>query len=329
MALYQAILIEEADSQFSRKIIERNTEELPEGELLIKVHYSALNQKDAMCAHGNRGVTKNFPHQPGIDAAGVIEQSSSSEFSAGDEVIVTGYDLGMNTPGGLGEYIRVPAKWVIRRPDGMTLKQAMQFGTAGLTAALCIDKLERAGLEPGQGPVLVTGATGGVGSIAIVLLSNAGYQVVASSGKPEQEDFLLGLGAEKIIDRSILSEENRRPLLGSQYAGAIDVVGGHTLANTLKSMLPGSSVACCGLVQSINVNVNLIPFIILGVNLLGVDSVEIPLSKKQAMWQRLAKVAALPGIEKLNAEISLSEVPEQLEHLYAAGMVGHTVVKVP
>lgn len=325
---YKALFIEENNGAFTRNIIERNTDQLPAGEVLIKVAYSSLNQKDAMSAHGNKGVTRNFPHQPGIDAAGSVVESSVADFKAGDQVIVTGYDLGMNTAGGLGQYIRVPAKWVLKLPAGMTLKQSMQFGTAGLTAQLCINKLEHNGLKKEQGAVLVTGATGGVGSIAIALLANAGYHVVASSGKPEQADYLKQLGAKEVIDRKTLSEENKKPMLKDIYAAAIDVAGGNTLANAIKSVKHSGSVAACGLVENPNFPGVVFPHILRNVNLLGVDSVEIPLADKKAAWDKLAKAANLPAINTLNEEITLNQVIPALENMIKGGATRHIVVNM-
>ena len=325
---YKALFIEEADGAFKRSIIDRNTDQLPAGEVLVKVAYSSLNQKDAMSAHGNKGVTRNFPHQPGIDAAGTVAESAVGDFKAGDEVVVTGYDLGMNTAGGLGQYIRVPAKWVVKLPKGLTLKQSMMFGTAGLTAQLCINKLEHNGLKKEQGPVLVTGATGGVGSIAIALLANAGYHVVASSGKPEQADYLKGLGAKEVIDRKTLSEENKKPMLKDVYAAAIDVAGGNTLSNAIKQVKHSGSVAACGLVENPNFPGVVFPHILRNVNLLGVDSVEIPLADKKAAWDKLAKAASLPAIAALNEEITLDQVIPALEKMIKGGATRHMVVKV-
>lgn len=325
---YPALFIEETDGKFTRQIVECDTHQLPAGDVLVKVAYSSLNQKDAMSAHGNKGVTRNFPHQPGIDAAGTVAESSVADFKAGDQVIVTGYDLGMNTAGGLGQYIRVPAKWVLKLPAGMTLKQSMQFGTAGLTAQLCINKLEHNGLKKEQGPVLVTGATGGVGSIAIALLAHAGYSVVASSGKAEQKDYLLGLGAKEVIDRKTLSEENKKPMLKDVYAAAIDVAGGNTLANAIKSVKHSGSVAACGLVENPNFPGVVFPHILRNVNLLGVDSVEIPLADKKAAWDKLAKAANLPAISALNQEITLNEVIPALENMIKGGATRHIVVNM-
>jgi len=329
MATYKAVYIQQAeDGSFRRSIQKRETSDLPDNELLIKVQYSSLNFKDAMSAHGNKGVTREFPHQPGIDASGVVEESSSAEFKPGDKVLVTGYDLGMNTPGGLGQYIRVPAAWALRCPRGLNPKRSMLFGTAGLTAQLCINKLQQMGVTPDRGQVLVTGATGGVGSIAVALLAHGGYQVVASSGKSEQADMLRSIGASEVIHRSELSEANPRPLLKERFAGAVDVVGGDTLANVIKSLQAGGSVACCGLVQAPAFEGNVLPFILRGVNLLGVDSVEISLEEKLAAWKKLARCAGLDAVARLNTTITLKQVPAALETLFAGGTVGHTMVRM-
>lgn len=325
---YKALFINEVEGTYTRSLVDRTTDQLPAGEVLIKVAYSALNQKDAMSAHGNKGVTRNFPHQPGIDAAGSVVESSSPEYKAGDEVIVTGYDLGMNTAGGLGQYIRVPAKWIIKRPASMTLKQCMQFGTAGLTAQLCIDKLEHNGLTKEQGPVLVTGATGGVGSIAVALLANAGYHVVASTGKAEQSDYLKSLGAKEVIDRQTLAEESKKPMLKDIYAAAIDVAGGNTLVNAIKSVKHSGSVAACGLVENPSFAGSVFPHILRNVNLLGVDSVEIPLAAKKTAWEKMAKAANIPALVLLNEEISLEQVIPALEKMLKGGATRHVLVKV-
>jgi len=329
MATYKAVYIRQAeDGSFHQSIEKRETSDLPDNELLIRVQYSSLNFKDAMSAHGNKGVTRAFPHQPGIDAAGVVEESSNSAFKPGDKVLVTGYDLGMNTAGGLGQYIRIPAAWALPCPRGLNPKRSMLFGTAGLTAQLCIGKLQQMGVTPDKGQVLVTGATGGVGSIAVALLAHGGYEVVASSGKAEQAEMLRSIGAAEVIDRNELSEPNPRPLLKERFAGAVDVVGGDTLANVIKSLKAGGSVACCGLVQAPAFEGNVLPFILRGVNLLGVDSVEISLEEKLQAWKKLARCAGLDSVAKLNRTISLKQVPEALETLFAGGTVGHTMVRL-
>lgn len=319
---------ESADGRFETKVIERDLSELPAGEVLIRVRYSSLNYKDALSASGNRGVTRSYPHTPGIDAAGVVVESSTSGFAVGDEVIVTGYDLGMNTAGGFGQFIRVPAAWVIKRPSGLSLREAMALGTAGLTAALCVDKLEQAGLEPVDAPVLVTGATGGVGSIAVALLSRLGYNVAAVTGKLEQKPFLTSLGATQVIERSALQSGTEKPVLKEQWAGAVDTVGGDILFNVIKSLQRGASVACCGLTAGTNFQANVLPFILRGVNLLGIDSVEIPRSVKASMWDKLSAQWKLANLDDLVQEIPLEELPQAIKRILAGQQTGRMLVRL-
>jgi len=218
MTKFRAFRVEKENDTVSHSIIEQSLSDLPAGDLLIRVKYSSVNYKDALSAKGLPGVTRQYPHTPGIDAAGVVIESNQATFSKGDEVIVIGFDLGMNTPGGYGELIRVPAAWVTPLPDGMTMRESMVIGTAGFTAALCIEKLEQMGAQPEDGPVVVSGASGGVGSVAVTLLAQSGYEVVASSGKSEKEEYLKMLGAATVIDRQVLAEENPRPMLATNYA---------------------------------------------------------------------------------------------------------------
>ena len=319
---------ENSDGKFETHIVERSVDQLPAGDVLIRVSYSSLNYKDALSASGNRGVTRNFPHTPGIDAAGIVADSSVDEFAEGDEVIVTGFDLGMNTAGGFGQYIRVPAGWVVKRPAGLSLRDSMVLGTAGLTAALCVDKLEQAGLQPGDAPVLVTGATGGVGSIAVALLARLGYNVAAVTGKAEQADFLKKLGAQQVLDRSATQAGQEKPILKEQWAGAVDTVGGDILFNVVKSLQRGASVACCGLTAGTGFQANVLPFILRGVNLLGVDSVEIPLAVKASMWDKLSVQWKLENLDKLVTEIPLQDLPSEIERILAGRQVGRTLVRL-
>lgn len=329
MSSFKALQVSESEGgRFESKIVERATDDLPAGEVLIRVRYSSLNFKDALSASGNRGVTRSYPHTPGIDAAGVVASSSVAEFAEGDEVIVTGYDLGMNTAGGFGQYIRVPAAWVIKRPQGLSLRDAMILGTAGLTAALCIDKLEQAGLEPGDAPVLVTGATGGVGSIAVALLASLGYKVAAVTGKADQADFLTRLGATQIVERAALQAGVEKALLEEQWNGAVDTVGGDILFNVVRSLQRGASVACCGLTAGTHFQASVLPFILRGVNLLGVDSVEIPLVVKASMWDKLSLQWKLANLDELAHEINLEQLPEAIERILAGGQVGRVLVRL-
>ena len=250
--------------------------------------YSSLNYKDALSARGNKGVTRQYPHTPGIDASGTVIESTSPEFKEGDQVIVTGYDLGMNTLGGFGEFINVPADWVVPLPVGLSLKESMVIGTAGFTAALAMHHLLQCLQKPGDGPLLVTGATGGVGSLAILLASKLGFEVIASSGKSYKQEYLTSLGAKKVIERSAVDDQSGRMLLRAQWAGAIDTVGGNTLATVLKSLQQHGNVAACGNVASPLLNTSVFPFILNGVNLLGVNSATTPMPLRREIWDNLS-----------------------------------------
>ena len=328
MSTFKALQARETTAgEFEQVIVQRELADLPAGELLVRVKYSSLNDKDALSASGNRGVTRSFPHTPGIDAAGVVEASSVAEFSVGDEVIVTGYDLGMNTAGGFGQYIRIPASWALKRPQGLSLREAMVLGTAGLTAALCVDKLEQSGLTPDAGVVLVTGATGGVGSVAVALLASLGYRVAASTGKAEQADYLKSLGAEQVVLRADLQAGTDKAMLKEQWAGAVDCVGGDILFNVVKSLRYGTSVACCGLTAGVVFKASVLPFILRGVNLLGVDSVELPLVVKASMWDRLSLQWKV-NLEALVSEVSLEQLPAAIAQVLAGKQVGRVLVNL-
>ena len=248
MTAFRAFRVEKRGRKFERHVVKRATAELPPGDVLIDVEYSSLNYKDALSAIGNPGVTRTYPHTPGIDAAGTVVESSSNLFAPGAAAIVCGYDLGMNTPGGFGQRIRVPVGWVLPMPEGLDARSAMILGTAGFTAALAVDRLEAAGMQPDDGPVLVTGATGGVGSVAVALLARLGYKVHAATGKVSSYQFLIDLGAANVIWRDELLQSPDRPLLKAEWGGAIDTVGGPILFNAVKALRYGASLAACGLV---------------------------------------------------------------------------------
>lgn len=323
MGTYRAMVVHREGDALVRRLETLNSETLPAGEVLIEVHYSSLNYKDGLSATGNPGVTRAFPHTPGIDASGVVLESAVPEFSAGDDVIVIGFDLGMGTAGGFGERIRVPADWVVQRPEGLSLRASMALGTAGFTAAECVDKLERmGGLSPAQGPVLVTGATGGVGSVAVMLLSQLGYEVVAVTGKADKANWLKTLGASEVLSREALAEGAGKPLLAERYAAAVDTVGGELLFNAVKSLRYGGSLAACGLVASPTIPATVLPFILRHVNLLGIDSVQWPLAEKKRLWGRLAKEWQLPSLETLVEPLSLETLSDALDRILAGEMVG-------
>ena len=326
MAQFRAFRVEKEGDSTRHSIVELSVGDLPAGDLLIRVQYSSVNYKDALSAKGVPGVTRAYPHTPGIDAAGTIIESADAAFKVGDEVIVIGFDLGMNTPGGYGEMIRVPVAWVTPLPDGLSLRDSMIIGTAGFTAALCIEKLEKMGAVPEDGPVVVSGATGGVGSVAVALLAQSGYEVIASSGKAEKVDYLKSLGASTVISREELAAENQRPLLSTNYAHGIDTVGGEILSNIVKSLRYGGSVAICGLVASPNFTTTVLPFILRGINILGIDSVELPISSKNHIWHRLATDWKISSIDAMTVEIGLEGISECVDAIFAGQVSGRTLV---
>lgn len=325
---YKSFVVREVETGvFLGAVEELNTADLPAGDILINVTHSSLNFKDALSFSGNKGVTRLYPHTPGIDAVGVIAESNSAKFVVGQHVMVIGYDLGMNTSGGFGECIRVPANWVLTLPDGLSHINAMAFGTAGFTAALCVDKLLRVGLSPADGPVLVSGATGGVGSVAIRLLVKLGFEVHALSSKPDAEQYLNSIGAKLCIALDDFKLTHSKLLSKPFYAGAIDVAGGETLAAMLKVLKYQGSIACCGLVDNVTLNTTVLPFILRGVNLLGVDSVELPLEIKQDVWNKIAGEWSLPNLEVDFKLIDKSQLAQSLSLMLTGGNKGRFILQ--
>lgn len=328
MSTFRALQTSQTDEGYFSEMVERRVEELPEGDVLVRVEYSSLNYKDALSATGNKGVTRQYPHTPGIDAAGEVVEASAGPFRAGDKVIVTGYDLGMNTAGGYGEYIRVPAEWVVDMPEGLDTRTAMLYGTAGLTAALSIESLMDVGIQPGQSPLLVTGASGGVGSVAVAILAHLGVNVAAGTGSAEAADWLRELGAGEIVSREELEAGRQKPLLKPRWAAALDTVGGDILFNCLKSVHYGASVTCCGMAASPELRGTVFPFILRNVNLLGVDSVELPVEFKQQMWQLLAREWRPEKLDQLlAAEIGPAELPEWFGKILKGQVRGRVLVR--
>lgn len=321
----------DAAGAVTRGVEEVSFETLPKHDVTVRVAYSSLNYKDALSASGNRGVTRSFPHTPGIDAAGTVVQSQNEEFSAGDEVIVTGFDLGMNTPGGFGEYVRVPAEWLVRLPAGLTPRQAVALGTAGFTASLALERLAFAGAVSSLGPLIVTGASGGVGSLAVALAADAGYEVIASSGKESAEPLLKRLGATRVVGRAPLNERQKGPLGSGEYGAAIDTVGGVTLENLIRSTNIGGAVAACGLVGGAELSLTVYPFILRGVALLGVDSQHAPFEVREDAWRELASNERLKGLleeSEYVREVTLEELEGEIGNILAGGVTGRVVVKV-
>ena len=326
---FKALVIKEkADGSYAREIDTRTMADLPDEEVLIRVHYSSLNYKDALSASGNRGVTRRYPHVPGIDAAGIVEQSTSEEFKGGDQVIVSGYDFGMNTSGGFGQYIKVPSGWVLHCPPDLTLRESMIYGTAGFTAAQSVLRLVEFPVSPAQGRILVSGATGGVGSMAIALLTGLGYTVTAVSGKPEAVDYLRSLGAGDIITRDQATDLSGKLLLKEKWAGVVDTVGGDILATAIKSTAYGGVVTCCGNVASPDLSLSVYPFIIRGVTLMGIDSAKCSMPIRRRIWEKLARDWKLPNLDALASECSLADLAAQIELMLHGRQTGRFIVKM-
>jgi len=324
-----AVIVEETQPKtFSMRIGTRSISDLPAGDVLVKVHYSSLNFKDALAATGRPGVIKKYPETPGIDAAGEVIESASSAFKPGDQVIVTSYDLGMGTSGGFGQYVRVPADWVIPLPAGLTLRESMILGTAGLTAGLMVQKLVDTGVKPEDGEILVTGATGGVGSIAVAILAKAGYRVVAATGKASEKDFLLGLGASEVIGRDEVLAGVDKPMMRERWAGVIDVVGGDTLAAAIKSTKYGGTVTCCGLVGSIDLSCNVLPFILRGISLAGIDSVQGPMGPRLAVWHKLAGEWKPDNLDGIAIDRRLQDLEQEVGAILKGNVRGRVVVSL-
>lgn len=316
------------DKTFCAGLKEIDIPTIKEDEVLIKTTYSSLNYKDALSSIGNPGVTRVFPHVTGIDVAGIVEESNSDEFKVGDKVLVTGYDLGMNTDGGHQEFVKVPASWVIEIPEALTDKEAMIYGTAGLTAALSVNELIENGLTKKDGDILVTGATGGVGSIAVSILSKLGFNVVAITGKEDQIEFLKSIGAKEVILRGDFDVENKKPMLSENFAGVVDTVGGAILAHALKQIKHSGVATCCGLTASYELNTNVFPFILRGVRLIGIDSVEIAREKKQKAWLKIASEFKINSINEVVHEITLDEIDKAYKDILDAKSVGRFLVKI-
>lgn len=324
---YKALVINEVNAAFEQTIQTLHIDDLPKGDVLVKVHYSSINYKDALSATGNKGITKKYPHTPGIDAAGEVVSSVDEKFKVGDKVIVTGYDLGMNTSGGFGQYIRVPADWVVKLPEGLSLKESMIIGTAGFTAGISVSRLS-ALVQPSDGKILVSGATGGVGSVALSLLSKLGYQVIAISGKEAEYPFLKKLGATEIIPRADFQEVDKRPMLSAQYAGAIDTVGGPILENILKSLQPLGAVTTCGSVSATQLNMTVFPFILRGISLIGISAQNYPGALREPLWIKLATYWKPTNLLDLYSEIRLEDIPETVALILQGKLKGRTIVNM-
>jgi putative YhdH/YhfP family quinone oxidoreductase len=324
---YKALVTEETGNGYVSSIKTLDTDQLPDGEVLVKVYYSSLNYKDALSATGNKGVTKNYPHTPGIDASGVVESSDSKEFKTGDQVVVSGYDLGMNTAGGFAEYIRVPAQWVVKLPEGLSMKEAMIIGTAGFTAGISVTRMSEL-VKPEAGKIIVTGATGGVGSVALSILNGLGYETVAVSGKESEHNFLKSLGASEIITREEFALVDKRPILSSRFAGGIDTVGGPILENVIKTLNPLGAVTTCGSVSATQLNMSVFPFILRGISLIGVSAQNYPMHLREPLWKKLSSDWKPAHLMELYNEITLDELVSAIDLILQGKLKGRTLVKI-
>jgi acrylyl-CoA reductase (NADPH) len=326
---FNALVVNKTDHDFSVTIKDLTINELPEGEVLIKVAYSSINYKDGLASNVNGNIVKSYPFVPGIDLAGVVVSSTDSRFHEGDEVIATSYEIGVSHYGGYSEYARIRAEWIVPLPEGLTLKEAMVFGTAGFTAALSVQQLEEAGLTPEKGKVLVTGATGGVGSIAVAMLAKKGYHVAASTGKESEHDYLHKIGAKEVLSREEVYNGKVRSLDKQEWAAAVDPVGGETLAAVLSKLSYGGAAAVSGLTGGTSVPTAVFPFILRAVKLLGIDSVYCPMEIRKPLWNRMATDLKPDNLlEEIRKEITLEELPEALPVILKGQARGRMIVKI-
>ncbi len=325
---FKALVVDKTETTFSAGIKNISFTSLPAGEVLIKVAYSSVNYKDGLASIPDGRIVRSFPFVPGIDIAGVVVSSDDSRYSEGDQVIATSYEIGVSHYGGFSEYARIPADWIVPLPENLTLKEAMIYGTAGFTAALSIQRLEENGLTPEKGKVLVTGATGGVGSIAVAILAKRGYHVVASTGKDSEHDFLHKLGAKEIVSREDVYNGKVKALDKQLWAGAVDPVGGESLAAVLSKIQYNGSVAVSGLTGGGNVSTTVFPFILRGINLLGIDSVFCPMEVRKPLWKRMETDFKPEILDLISKEIQLAELPQTLPNILQGQVRGRYIVKV-
>jgi acrylyl-CoA reductase (NADPH) len=324
---FNALVVAEINGIFERTIETKSFSDLPSGDVVVEVVYSSLNYKDALSASGNKGVTRHYPHTPGINAAGIVRSSTTTTFTKGDLVIVGGYGFGTAINGGFGQFVSVPTQCVIALPDGLSLLEAMTLGTGGFTAAQSLAKLIAFGLTPDQGPLLVTGATGGVGSATVSIAAHLGYHVVAATGKKTAHEFLKTLGAAEVLDRSEVDLPADRPMLKEKWAGCIDSVGGNILTTALRATKYGCSVTTCGLTQSSDITATVFPFILRGVNLLGIDSASLPLPQRKVIWDKLATEWKPPHLSLICTECDLSEINKYIDAILQGKITGRIVLK--
>ncbi|MBB5222270.1 acrylyl-CoA reductase (NADPH) [Amaricoccus macauensis] len=326
---FRAIVVDkDADGRTHAAVREIGLEDLPEGEVTVAVEYSTLNYKDGLCLGPGAGLVRKYPHVPGVDFAGRVEASSDPRYQPGDAVVLTGWRVGEAHWGGYAQKARVKADWLVPLPEGLTLARSMAIGTAGLTAMLAVMALEEQGLRPGQGPVLVTGAAGGVGSVAVALLATAGYDVVAVTGRPETAAYLTELGATRILPRDEIAEPIARPLESESWAGAVDCVGGAMLSRVTKQLKYGASVACLGNAGGLDVPLSVIPLLLRGIRLIGIDSVLKPFDARQRAWERIVQDLDMEKLDAMTRRVGLAEVPALGAEILRGGVRGRILVDV-
>ncbi|RUS59256.1 oxidoreductase [Pseudorhodobacter sp. E13] len=327
--MFNALIVEkDAEGKTAASVQQIGLDRLPEAEVTVAVEYSTVNYKDGLCIGPGGGLVRNYPHVPGIDFAGTVEASTDPRYNAGDKVVLTGWRVGEAHWGGYAQKARVKADWLVPLPAGLTTRQAMAVGTAGFTAMLAVMALEDHGLKPGNGPVLVTGAAGGVGSVATAILANLGYEVAAVTGRPDSADYLKSLGANQIVAREELAETVKRPLEGETWAGCVDAVGGAMLARVLGQMKYGASVAAVGLAGGAALPATVIPFLLRGVNLLGIDSVMRPYDDRLRAWERIAKDLPMAKLDAMVKPAVLSDLPKLGADILKGQVQGRVVVDV-
>ena len=325
---FQAYQIDKVDDVQQCKLTQLDDSDLMDGDVTVRVEYTTVNYKDGLALTGAAPVVRKFPMTPGVDFSGTVEESSHADFNAGDQVVLNGFGVGEVHSGGYAQKARVSGDWLVPLPDGISTRQAMAIGTAGYTAMLSVIALQEHGLVPDQGDVLVTGASGGVGSVAVAILGKQGYRVVATTGRMNERDFLIGLGASDVLDRAGFAEK-ARPLSKELWAGAIDVAGGNTLANVLSQMKYGGAVAICGLAESMNLPTSVAPFILRGISMYGIDSVMAPIARRKAAWGRLVTDLDMGLLDQLSFDLDFEDLPRAAEDILAGKIRGRAVVKLP
>ncbi len=326
---FSALLVREnPNGTFSRNIERVTRDVLSPGEVVIRVRYSSLNYKDGLSATGNKGVSKNYPHIPGVDAAGVVVESSNPDFAPGDEVVAHGYEIGAHAKGGFSELLRVPAEWILKKPSSLSLRECMIYGSAGFTAGLALHQLLHHGLAPDQGPTIVTGSTGGVGSFAVALLAQAGFHVVAATGKMDDEDFLTALGAKEVVHRDSLLDASGRGLLQGKWAGGVDNVGGDMLDSIIRQTKLFGAIACTGNIRSGELHTSIYPFILRGVSLIGINSAFVPMPVRKGIWKRLGSDWKPRNLEAFVETVPLRDLSPHIDRILRGGVKGRVLIEI-